>query len=68
MSLDMANGFWAIRMTARAKLISAFVCPFEHFQWVRMPFGLKNAPLVCGVLCDYRQNRRPRWIKTFWIF
>ncbi|KAE8985370.1 hypothetical protein PR002_g22661 [Phytophthora rubi] len=46
MSLDMASGFWAIRMTERAKLISAFVCPFRHFQWVCMPFGLKNAPLV----------------------
>ncbi|OWZ13116.1 reverse transcriptase [Phytophthora megakarya] len=42
----MASGFWAIQMTERAKMISAFVCPFGHFQWIRMPFGLKNAPLV----------------------
>ncbi|OWY94760.1 reverse transcriptase, partial [Phytophthora megakarya] len=46
MSLDMASGFWAVRMTERANLISAFVCPFGHFQWLRMPFGLNNAPLI----------------------
>ncbi|KAE8960306.1 hypothetical protein PR001_g30423 [Phytophthora rubi] len=34
MSLDMASGFWVIRMTERAKLVSAFVCPFGHFQWL----------------------------------
>ncbi|OWZ10050.1 LOW QUALITY PROTEIN: reverse transcriptase [Phytophthora megakarya] len=39
----MASGFWAIQMTERAKLISAFVCPFGHFQWIQMSFGLKNA-------------------------
>ncbi|KAE9062014.1 hypothetical protein PF007_g30060 [Phytophthora fragariae] len=31
MSLDMASGFWVIRMTERAKLVSAYVCPFGHF-------------------------------------
>jgi hypothetical protein len=31
MSLDMASGFWVVRMSDRAQLISAFVCPFGHF-------------------------------------
>ncbi|OWZ02297.1 LOW QUALITY PROTEIN: reverse transcriptase [Phytophthora megakarya] len=26
-------------MTERAKLISAFLCPFGHFQWIRMLFA-----------------------------
>ncbi|OWZ20078.1 LOW QUALITY PROTEIN: reverse transcriptase [Phytophthora megakarya] len=29
MSLDKASGFWNIRMTERAKRISAFVCPLD---------------------------------------
>ncbi|OWY91911.1 reverse transcriptase, partial [Phytophthora megakarya] len=52
MTLDMASGFWAVPMTARAQLISAFICPLGHFQWKRMPFGLKNAPLIYQQLLD----------------
>ncbi|OWZ12402.1 hypothetical protein PHMEG_00014444, partial [Phytophthora megakarya] len=44
--------FWAVPMTARAQLISAFIYPLEHFQWKRMPFGLKNAPLIYQQLSD----------------
>ncbi|OWY93079.1 reverse transcriptase [Phytophthora megakarya] len=46
MSLDMANGFWVVKISERAKLISTLVCPFGHFQWACMPFGLNNAPLI----------------------
>ncbi|OWZ01870.1 reverse transcriptase [Phytophthora megakarya] len=42
MSLDMASGFCAIQMTERVKLISAFVCPFGHFQWIWMPLDSRT--------------------------
>ena len=51
-SLDAASGFWAILMTQRASDISAFVCPLGHFQWTRMPFGLKNAPALYQRMLD----------------
>jgi hypothetical protein len=52
LSLDMASGFWAVLMTLRAKHISAFICPLGHSQWLRMPFGLKNAPLIYQQIID----------------
>ncbi|GMF31952.1 unnamed protein product [Phytophthora lilii] len=51
-SLDAASGFWAIMMTLRARKISAFVCPLGHFEWLRMPFGLKNAPMIYQRMLD----------------
>jgi hypothetical protein len=48
----MASGFWAVPMTEKSKKISAFTCPLGHFQWVRMPFGLKNAPLIYQRMLD----------------
>ncbi|OWZ02026.1 LOW QUALITY PROTEIN: hypothetical protein PHMEG_00026487 [Phytophthora megakarya] len=51
-SLDAASGFWAVMMTERAQKVSAFVCPLEHFGWRRMPFGLKNAPMIYQRMMD----------------
>ena len=45
-SLDMASGFWVVSMTERARLILAFVTPLGLFEWIRMSFGLKNAPQI----------------------
>ncbi|POM61460.1 Eukaryotic/viral aspartic protease [Phytophthora palmivora] len=39
-SLDAASRFWAIMMTQKARKISAFACALDHFEWLRMPFGL----------------------------
>jgi len=51
-SLDMASGFWVVPMTDRARLIMAFITPFGLFEWLRMPFGLCNAPQIYQRLID----------------
>ncbi|OWZ15139.1 hypothetical protein PHMEG_00011281 [Phytophthora megakarya] len=45
-SLDARSGFWAVMMTERARKVSPFVCTLGHFEWRRMPFGLKNASMI----------------------
>ncbi|KAL7291073.1 hypothetical protein TKK_0015204 [Trichogramma kaykai] len=42
--LDLAWGFWQIRLDSRDAHKCAFSTPFGHYQFIRMPFGLKNAP------------------------
>ncbi|GMF52037.1 unnamed protein product [Phytophthora fragariaefolia] len=51
-SLYAASGFWAVMMTQRARKISAFVCALGHFEWLQMPFGLKNAPMIYQRMID----------------
>ncbi|KAE9357423.1 hypothetical protein PF008_g3167 [Phytophthora fragariae] len=51
-SLYAASGFWAVIMTRRARKISAFVCALGHFEWLRMPFGLKNARMIYQRMID----------------
>ncbi|GMF50653.1 unnamed protein product [Phytophthora fragariaefolia] len=51
-SLDAASGFWVVMMTQRAREISAFVCALGHFEWLRMPFGLKNASMIYQRIID----------------
>ena len=39
-------------MMERARSISAFITPSGLFEWLRMPFGLKNAPQIYQRLTD----------------
>ncbi|OWZ16402.1 reverse transcriptase [Phytophthora megakarya] len=51
-SLDMASGFWEVKMTDRARLISAFITSLWIFEWNRMPFGLKDALQIYQRMVD----------------
>ena len=42
--LDLAKGFYQVEVEPLCQDKTAFVSPFGKFQFVRMPFGLKNAP------------------------
>ena len=51
-SFDACSGFWTVGMTRRAREISAFICPLGHFEWLRMPQGLMNAPSIYQRMLD----------------
>ncbi len=45
-SLDLLSSHWQVHMVSEARTITAFSTPSEHFEWLRMPFGLKSAPVT----------------------
>lgn len=44
--LDLRQGYHQIALTSRASEISSFVLPGGQYQYLRVPFGLTNAPRV----------------------
>jgi hypothetical protein len=51
-SLDLASGYWQIKMHEKDKEKTAFSCPRGHFEFNVMPFGLCNAPATFQRIMD----------------
>ncbi len=45
-SLDLLSGYWQVPLAPESREVTAFSTPTGHFEWLRMPFGLKSAPIT----------------------
>ena len=43
-TMDMRSGYWQVPLAPEAIPKTAFVCHRGQFEWLRVPFGLANAP------------------------
>ncbi len=45
-SLDLLSVSWQIPMDKGSREVTAFSAPDGHYEWFRLPMGLRNAPLT----------------------
>jgi len=44
--MDCKSGYWQIKIDEESILLTAFSAPQGHYEWIVMPFGLKNTPRI----------------------
>lgn len=49
---DLKSGFWQVLINPKDTYKTGFTVPRGHYEWLVMPFGLKNAPSVFQRIVD----------------
>ncbi len=50
--LDLVKGFHQVKVESSDRQKTAFLCPWGKWEYLRMPFGLRNAPATFQKLMD----------------
>ena len=46
--VDLKSGYWHVSLDKESSMLTTFQTCFGRYRWFRLPFGLKEAPVLGG--------------------